>query len=281
MFRPMEWTDIPSGLSLCRSAGWNQLSRDWEFFLTPDPQGNWVCVLDDRKVVGTVTTIRYGDHFAWIGMVLVDPAHRRKGIGLALLEQAVLELKNENCVKLDATPAGRQVYVKLGFRDEYELSRMSANVFNIDHLASSPTATALAADELEMVRSFDEEVFAADRRTLLSWMHDGAPELAFKVVEGNRLKGYCFGRSGYRYAHIGPVVATDVEVAKALVSAALKQNGNKPVIVDVPYHDTSWRRWLESVGFSELRPFIRMYRGSNLYPGIPGNQYAILGPEFG
>lgn len=280
MFRPMEWTDIPSGLSLCRSAGWNQLSRDWEIFLTLDPLGNRVCV-HDGSVVGTVTTIRYGDHFSWIGMVLVDPAHRRKGIGLALLGQAVQLLKNENCVKLDATPAGRQVYLKLGFEDEYELSRMSASSINIQHLISSPAATALAADELEIVRSFDREVFGADRMALLSWMLDGAPELAFKVLEGNRLKGYCFGRSGFRYAHIGPVVATDAEVAKALVSAALKQYGNKPVIVDVPHHDASWRSWLESVGFSELRPFIRMYRGSNRYPGIPENQYAILGPEFG
>src|SRR3954463_6678303 len=88
MFRKMEWTDIPSGLSLCRSAGWNQLSRDWEIFLMLDPQANRVCVDDEGNVVGTVTTIRYGNHFAWIGMVLVDPNHQRKGIGLGLLEQS-------------------------------------------------------------------------------------------------------------------------------------------------------------------------------------------------
>src|SRR5690348_15826102 len=104
-FRKMERTDIPAGLSLCRSAGWNQLSRDWELFLSLDPEGNRVCLHDDGSVVGTVTTIRYNKHFAWIGMVLVDPAHQRKGIGLQLLEQACHILKNENCVKLDATPA--------------------------------------------------------------------------------------------------------------------------------------------------------------------------------
>jgi GNAT superfamily N-acetyltransferase len=281
IFRKMECTDIPSGLSLCRSAGWNQLSRDWEIFLMLDSQGNWVCVHDDGNVIGTVTTIRYGHHVAWIGMVLVDPAHQRKGIGLRLLEQAGQVLKNENCVKLDATPAGRQVYIKLGFEDEYELSRMSASAFNTQHMVSSPTATELTSDSLENVRSFDRNVFGADRMALLSWILNGAPDLAFQVTEGDQLCGYCFGRSGFRYMHIGPVVATSIDVAKALVSTALKRCGNKPVILDVPHHDKSWRGWLESVGFSGLRPFIRMYRGNNPCPGISENQYAILGPEFG
>ena len=279
-FRKMEWYDIPAGLSLCRSAGWNQLSRDWEMFLTLDPNGNRVCV-DNGNVVGTVTTIRYGHDFAWIGMVLVDPAHQRKGIGLSLLEQAVEILKNENCVKLDATPAGRQVYTKLGFEDEYELSRMSASSVNVQHLVPSPNVTVLSAGNLESLRSFDLEVFGAERMELLSWMLEGAPELALIAREDNKLKGYCFGRPGYRYAHIGPVVAASVEVAKDLVSAALKHCGDKPVVLDVPHHDGTWRGWLESVGFSDLRPFVRMCRGENLSPGVPENQYAILGPEFG
>jgi GNAT superfamily N-acetyltransferase len=280
MFRKMEWTDIPSGLSLCRSAGWNQLSREWEIFLTLDPQGQGVCVDDDGKVVGSFTTIRY-DNFAWIGMVLVDPSHQRKGIGLNLLQEASEVLKNENCVKLDATPAGRQVYVKLGFEDEYGLTRMYANTLHTQHLISSPLATALTSENIESIRTFDEEVFGADRMALLSWMLDGAPELAFKVGDSDDLNGYCFGRSGYRYTHIGPVVANNIEVAKGLVSAALKCCGNKPVILDVLHHDESWRGWLESVGFSELRAFTRMFKGNNQWPGTPENQYAILGPEFG
>jgi ribosomal protein S18 acetylase RimI-like enzyme len=280
-FRKMEWTDIPSGLSLCRSAGWNQLSRDWEIFLVLDPQGQGVCVNDDGNVVGTFTTIRYEDHFAWIGMVLVDPSQQRKGIGLSLLQEAVQVLKNENCVKLDATPAGRQVYVKLGFQDEYGLSRMLANSIHTEHLVFTPLVTALTSENLESIRSFDRQVFGADRMRLLSWMLDAAPELAFTIHESGKLQGYCLGRHGHKYTHIGPVVANNMDVAKRLVSAALKYCGDKPLILDVSHHNESWRAWLETVGFSELRTFTRMYKGNNEWPGIPENQYAILGPEFG
>ncbi|MGC3947116.1 MAG: GNAT family N-acetyltransferase [Chryseolinea sp.] len=279
--RTMEPTDIPSGLSLCRSAGWNQLARDWELFLRIEPQGSRVCLDEGGNVVGTVTTIRYHDRFAWIGMVLVAPNHRRKGIGFKLLEEAIQVLNDQSCVKLDATPAGREVYIKLGFEDEYMLTRMSASAINAKYLRSSPAATPLTSADFEKVASFDRETFGADRTALLTWMSEGAPEFAIKVVEGDQLKGYCFGRPGYRYAHIGPVVASNTNVAKELLSTALKYVGGMPVILDVPHHHKAWKDWLEAVGFSELRSFMRMYRGNNSYPGIPENQYAILGPEFG
>lgn len=280
MFRKMEIADIPSGLSLCRSAGWNQLSRDWEIFLTLDLEGSRVCVDDTENVIGTVTTLRYSKRFAWIGMVLVDPAHQRKGIGLKLLEQALEVLKDEDSVKLDATPAGRQVYTKLGFADEYGLSRMWTAALNTPYLVSS-TATPLKYDDLDRVGLFDQRVFGADRMPLLHWMQNGAPDLAFKINNGDQLLGYCFGRPGYRFTHIGPVVATNLEIAKELVSAALRHCGNTPVILDVPHHDESWNAWIRLLGFSELRPFVRMYKGNNAWPGVPENQYAILGPEFG
>ena len=74
----MERKDVPSGLALCRSATWNQLSRDWEIFLTLDPEGSRVCVDEDENVIGTVTTLRYSNHFAWIGLIRLT---NEKGLG--------------------------------------------------------------------------------------------------------------------------------------------------------------------------------------------------------
>ncbi len=116
--------DIDAGLALCRAAGWNQLARDWEIFLHLSPYDCCVATRDD-KVVGTVAIIRYQNFFSWIGMVLVDPDCHRQGIGMQLLKEALQILHNEETIKLDATPAGREVYLKLNFVDEYHLARMS------------------------------------------------------------------------------------------------------------------------------------------------------------
>src|SRR5690606_19068778 len=57
--RPMTPADVGAGLRLCRAAHWNQLARDWEAFLTRDPDGARVACRDDGFVVGSVATIRY------------------------------------------------------------------------------------------------------------------------------------------------------------------------------------------------------------------------------
>jgi hypothetical protein len=52
-------------------------------------------------------------------------------------------------------------------------------------------------------------------------------------------------------------------------------------VIDASLHDGEWGQWLESTGFRAQRPFIRMFYGENSYPGLPEQQFAILGPEFG
>src|SRR6266567_8723739 len=89
--RTMTMADISAGLGLSRIAGWNQTAADWERFLKASPGGCFAAELDG-KVYGTVTTISYENRFAWIGMVLVDPQHRSKGIGTKLLEAAIKHL---------------------------------------------------------------------------------------------------------------------------------------------------------------------------------------------
>lgn len=118
-YRQMNFDDIPAGLLLCRAAGWNQVSRDWELFLNTNAPGTRVAYDDETgNVVGTVATLQYQNRFSWIGMVLVDPAFRKQGIGQKLMEEAIAVLPPETTIKLDATPAGRDVYKKLHFVEE-------------------------------------------------------------------------------------------------------------------------------------------------------------------
>lgn len=279
-FRPMVTDDIPAGLALCRAASWNQRSSEWELFLTLSPHGCRVAVDDTGSVVGTVATVAYQDRFSWIGMVLVDSASQRQGIGMKLLNEALAILNGHGTIKLDATPAGREVYLKLNFVDEYPLSRMQCDSIPINTLPMS-SASAVRQTDFEAILEFDKKVFGADRKILLAWMLKNAPHLAFVHRNGSNVKGYCFGRDGVNFSHIGPVIAEDDVTAIDLVSCALRNIKRKPVIIDVLQRGTKWNEWISGVGFLEQRPLMRMYRGSNSHPGIPRNQFAILGPEFG
>ncbi len=284
-YRTMTTADIDAGLRLCRAVRWNQLRRDWEMFLKRSPEGCRVAC-SDGQVVGTSATIRYDDHFSWIGMVLVDPAERGRGTGTRLLLEAMDVLVNDESVRLDATPAGERIYRNFDFREEYWLSRMQANVTAVTPATvpipdvGPPVRPAVAGD-LDQIARLDREVFGADRRFLLEWLLEGAPQYAWVSFEGSEVTGYLFGRHGFNYEHLGPLVARRVEVAEPLLSAALAELMGKSVILDVPRSAAGWLERLGSFGFTEQRPFIRMYKGSLGFPGLPVHQYAIVGPEFG
>ena len=274
-YRKMTADDIDASLALCRSAGWNQLENDWKLFLDLTPGGSSVAIDENGKVVGTAATIDYEDHFSWIGMVLVNPEKKRQGIGTQLLREALKTLEKQETAKLDATPAGREVYLKLGFVDEYTLSRM---VLREKSKLPFSDAAQTKMEDISSILHEDEKVFGASRRELLKRIYQNNPELSF-IIKTDAHTGYSFGRKGYNFTQIGPVIAHDEAGAMQLVSAALnKLNG--PVVIDV-MDNSPFQQWLKQLGFTEQRKLIRMYRGTNAYPGIPEKQFAILGPEFG
>jgi ribosomal protein S18 acetylase RimI-like enzyme len=279
-YRQMTEGDIPEGLSLCRAAGWNQTAADWELFLRLSPKGCRVGVDENGDVKGTVTTVRYQDHFSWIGMVLVDPDYRRQGIGIQLLREALQILEREETIKLDATPNGREVYRQLDFVDEYRISRMQLKSSASMALPLS-SAVPLTQRHIAAVLAFDRDVFGADRKAVLDSLLNRGPQYCFFREGNNGIGGYCFGRNGHQFAHIGPVISTDLDTARALVVAALDAAKGASVVLDALHHTPQWIEWLMSIGFEEQRPLMRMYRGTNAYPGTPEKQFAILGPEFG
>ena len=277
-FRTMLPADIVAGLALCRAASWNQLAHDWEIFLQLSPDGCRVAIKNE-KIAGTVTTIRYQHSFSWIGMVLVDPASQRQGIGLQLLMEALKLLRDEETIKLDATPAGREVYLKLNFVDEYPLSRMKAIAGPVS--LQKTTVRPVTINDWPAIMDFDRPVFGADRSLLLQGILTGAPELAYLLEDNGEVQGFCLGRTGHDHLHIGPVITRDIAIAKQLVLKVLENCERQSVIMDVMHFEPEWLEWLKLTGFTVLRSFTRMYLGSNAFPGIPEKQFAITGPEFG
>jgi len=279
IIRRMTADDIPSGMRLKTAAGWNQTEADWRLYLDIGGEGCFVAELRGR-VVGTVTTVSYGGRFSWIGMMLVDPDMRRQGIGSRLMGRAIEHLKGKGAIRLDATPLGKTVYDRLGFVDEYGLVRMTA---------ASPVFTPSAACEAERIVESDfpslsckdAGIFGADRSEILRRLVEHNPVTAWKRGVHGIFGGFCAGRPGTNFYQIGPIVADSDDDARAVTAAALSASVPGPFVIDVPDERKTFITWLESSGFTVERPFIRMCRGRNEWPGDPGRIYGICGPELG
>ncbi len=278
----MQRADIPMANQLRDLAGWNQTERDWQGYLEFEPAGCFVAEVRGEPA-GTATTIRYGDRVGWIGMVLVHPEQRRLGIGSLLLRQAIqyLEACGVRCIKLDATPLGRKVYVPLGFVDEYELSRYEVAAPALGGGRPAQRAPSAAVDAAA-VAALDAAAFGVPRPQVLAALGARDPELCFasRDAEG-RLRGYLIARQGARAVQVGPWSAREADAAEQLLLACLGNVTGRTVFVDVPATNAAGVELVKKYGFRVQRTLTRMFLGENTSPGDPRLVYGISSPEKG
>jgi GNAT superfamily N-acetyltransferase len=275
--------DIPAGLRLKELAGWNQTAADWNRFLDASPEGCFVAEWEG-KVCGTATSISFENKFAWIGMVLVDPEYRSRGIGTKLLEKTIehLDQRKMTTMKLDATPQGKPLYEKLGFVTEYGIERWTLKRSPRTGTATAdPNRAELSTAQLKSILGKDREVFGADRSSLLLSLREEAPEFGMDVWDEGKLQGYTFGRRGSFADQLGPWMAENSSAAHRLLDEFLARSSRETLIVDCLTANAVAVELLRTLGFSYARTLTRMYRGPNGYPGNPDTLCAVLGPEFG
>jgi GNAT superfamily N-acetyltransferase len=278
--RTMTPADIPAGLSLCRAARWNQTASDWQFFLAIAPAGALVAE-EAGIVIGTVATVRYGP-FAWISMVLVNPASRGRGVGRVLLERGLALVPEDVTARLDATPAGEPLYRSLGFAAEHGVGRWFIDAASrAGALTPAGYGRPLTRGDWPHILQMDRHVFGASRQPLLERMAAEAPEYAWVFDINGRIRAYLFGRHGYVRDQLGPLVADTRESAQLVLHSCLAAHSDRAFFIDAPERSDGWDDVLSTLGFTIERPFLRMHRGPLTAAGNPAVVYAVTGPEFG
>lgn len=277
--RPLTAADVDFALALKDRAGWNQLRADWLRLIALDPEGCFLAETDGQPA-GTATTIRYGDQVGWIGMLVVVPELRGRGIGTALLTHCIRYLQSHGveAIMLDATEMGRPLYEKLGFVGEFSIGRMSGPLLR----GPAPDVRPMQVSDLEAASAYDRRVFGADRRRLLATYLQGEGSSAgWLVEEDGRVRGYCLLRPGSRRWQIGPLLAEDQATAEQLLFAAMSGSRSPTVYLDVLADKTSWIAFLQARGFRRERGYTRMRLGEGGVRSDVSRMYLIAGAEFG
>jgi GNAT superfamily N-acetyltransferase len=264
-------SDIPAAMRLKEAAGWNQTEADWRRLIKLEPNGCFAAIENDQ-LVGTTTTTTYEDDLAWIGMVLVDPQHRRRGIATRLIETALAYLDGKVAVvKLDATAEGEPVYEKFGFKTESLVERWRGTV------KTRSLERQDAAIDLQKLLALDRRAFSADRSRLIKSLLDDSRIAPVWLRDGS---GYALARAGTKAAYVGPVVTTDVTQVEDLLDRMLVQLDGSSVYIDFSNECGVSSSVLADRGFVKERDLIRMSFGSRSVKTSP-LVIAIAGPEIG
>ena len=271
--------DISAGMRLSKLAGWNQTESDWRRLLKHDPEGGFVACLNNR-VVGTTTSTTYGTDLAWIGMVLVDPACRRRGIATQVVQETVRSLRSRGVktIKLDATPAGGPVYAPLRFVEETHIERWIGTARPVGKMDCQIWSESLRAEMMAL----DHLAFGAERSALLGSLiaDSSVPPLTISASD-SELRGYALARRGAVACYVGPIVATDQAVATSLLDGILDQLDGREVLIDINAGFEGGARIVAGRGFVKQRDFTRMRFGLESNAGTSSLVFAIAGPEVG
>jgi GNAT superfamily N-acetyltransferase len=269
-------SDIPAAMQLKEAAGWNQTEDDWRRLLMLEPNGCFGATREGR-LVGTTTTTTYGDELAWVGMVLVDPQHRRQGIAAKLMSVALDYLNGKvGTVKLDATALGQPVYERFGFQVESLIERWSGT----GRLHSEEQA-GIGGDSLSELLALDRISFNADRSKLIEALISRASVSPVLMRDSDgALSGYALARGGTRADYVGPVVAKDPQQVEILIDQVLSQLSGRRVYIDFNTECSAGTTLLSDRGFVKERDLIRMSAGR---PSAKTSPFvvAIAGPEIG
>lgn len=273
--------DSGRGYLLSTEIGWNQTEADWSYMLANGPG---IGMTDEKgKLVASAIALPYGS-FGWVCMVLVAPDWRRRGLATDLMNGVIALLRADGVIPgLDATPAGREVYRRIGFLDVYGLERLVAERADIDaDIPAGVTLRPLSEHDMDAVAAIDAPIFAGDRAALLRHLRAREPGRAFGAWRDGELCGYVLARDGRTWTQIGPVIAEAPPTAKALLAAA-SRGGSGPdgILIDVMDYQGDVLDWLKAGGFEFQRPYIRMLHGTDRALDIKENVYAPAGPELG
>ncbi|MGI8998284.1 MAG: GNAT family N-acetyltransferase [Candidatus Limnocylindria bacterium] len=277
--RNADTTDLPRIAEMRDEVGWGV--HDWALraVLEP-PHARCIVAVDGRDVViGVGSGISYGQ-MGFVGNMIVDSGHRRRGIGAAILQAVIsfLEERGTTRMELYATTEGRPLYARHGF----ELTGASAMVrvpravvSSAEGVAGVGVRDASTHAEADII-AYDTPRFGGDRRAVLRNIVGDRQRPVVVARREGAIVGYGWVRpDGER---IGPLVADTPEIAVALIGEAFAR---MPLIdeltLNVPSDNRAGAERLTDLGAEESPWDGRMARG----PDVPRRGETIYGNLVG
>lgn len=269
--------EVPLIVDWAAAEGWNPGLHDAPCFHAADPRGFLLGVLEDEPIAA-ISVVKYEPGFAFLGLYIVKPNFRGRGLGLRIWQAGMSSLAGRN-VGLDGVVAQQANYRKSGFALAWRNIRQEGIGGGTG--AADARIVPLSTVPLTAVLAYDRVLFGAERSSFLRcWIEQpGSTSLGF--VEAGELRGYGMVRpcrSGFK---VGPLFADDAAVAEALFAALKAHTGaGDKVYLDTPATNPAALALARRHGMNAVFETARMYTGPA--PPVPLERlYGVTSFELG
>lgn len=224
--------DAPALAAFFRRQGWPHQEQDWRRMIDLAPSGCFAAVREGT-IIGTLTAVTYGHELAWLGMMMVDLAYRRRGVALTLMEVCLGHLRVEQVrrVMLDASQMGQPLYERFGFRALHRIQRWQGQATEF----FGRRARRLTAADMGAVIDFDRQRFGVSRGKVLLRLQVEFPRLGWVDRDKRgRVRGYILARRLGERVAIGPWLHDSPWDAAVLLDTVLGAVRGTTVTLDLP-----------------------------------------------
>ena len=276
-YRRMTADDIPAARKLSLSVLWPHRLEDWKFV---QELGVGTIAEDDSGVVGTVMCWVHGSEYASIGMLIVSPERQGRGIGQELVSRTLKEIGDRN-VLLHATQRGLGLCERSGFTRVGMVHQHQGSVFR------APFVPLGSGERIRPISPRDEPALADIASRSIGIPRATVIKHLLKVADGVAIDRYgelvgfsTLRKFGLGYV-IGPVVAPDVERAKAMIAHWAGTYSGSFMRVDVR-GAYGLSPWLTEMGLTQVEHTVTaMVRGQAPVSDGTVKQYALLSQAIG
>jgi Acetyltransferase (GNAT) domain/Acetyltransferase (GNAT) family len=257
--------------------GWNPGRSDARAFFPTDPEG-FIFGRLDGEPVASISAVRYGGDFGFVGFYIAHPSVRGKGYGFQVWQAGMDRLAGRN-VGLDGVVGQQGNYRKSGFRRAWNNIRYEG-VPSIADAPSDVTLIDARTVPFDQLAAYDRRFFPAPRAAFLSSWICLPDSTAVAAVRHGMLAGFAVLRAARGASRVGPLHCSSPDVALALMGSLTSAVPGLPVAIDVPDANEASVRLMEQLGLAPSFEAARMYTGPTPDVDLPGI-YGVTTLELG
>lgn len=257
--------------------GWNVAHTDPLAFHGADPGGFLIGRVDGEPLL-SISVVKQGTGFGFLGFYIARPEVRGKGYGIQLWNAGMARLKGRN-VGLDGVVAQQENYRKSGFKFAWNNARYEGPPGDV----RPPAGIALVDGRsiaFDKLAAYDRRFVVAERDTFLSLWIGLSQRASLVALKDGVIAGFGVMRACPASFKVGPLYAESPEIAAALIAALAQKMSPPSVVMDVPDFNKPALALVERMGWRQVSSSARMYTGE--IPALDrAGLYAVASLELG